>query len=227
MWQKETFDPVTIDSELDMAQKIGMNCMRVFLHHVAWNIDKEGFKKRINEYLDIAASHHISTIFVFFDDCWNPTYAHGKQPAPKTGVHNSGWIQDPGAVLSQDSILIPELETYVKDILTSFKKDKRVIFWDLYNEAGNSGHGNKSLPLLKKVFSWARAINPAQPLTAGVWNAGLTEINNFLFQNSDIITYHNYNDSIMHQQAIDSLERYKRPLVCTEYMNRRDGSCYF
>ena len=74
MWQADTFDPVTIDRELGWAEDIGMNCMRVYLHHLAWETDQEGFKKRLNEYLTIADKHHISTIFVFLDDCWNPTY---------------------------------------------------------------------------------------------------------------------------------------------------------
>ena len=54
MWQADTFDPVTIDRELGWAEDIGMNCMRVYLHHLVWETDKEGFKKRINEYLTIA-----------------------------------------------------------------------------------------------------------------------------------------------------------------------------
>ncbi|MDR3327909.1 MAG: 1,4-beta-xylanase, partial [Prevotellaceae bacterium] len=134
MWQAETFDPATIDRELGFAEDIGMNCMRVYLHHLAWETDKEGFKKRMNDYLTIANKHGISTIFVLFDDCWNPTYTAGKQPEPQPGVHNSGWLQDPGNLLYQDTTLIVKLETYLKDVLTSFKDDKRIVFWDLYNE---------------------------------------------------------------------------------------------
>src|SRR5690554_1539854 len=88
MWQKETFDPKTIDRELGFAQEIGLNSMRVYLHHLAWKIDPEGFKNRMNEYLDIASKRNISTLFVFFDDCWVPTYKEGSQPEPKTGTHN-------------------------------------------------------------------------------------------------------------------------------------------
>lgn len=55
MWQAETFDPVTIDRELGWAEQLGFNCMRVFLHHVAWEVDRDGFKDRINRYLEIAS----------------------------------------------------------------------------------------------------------------------------------------------------------------------------
>lgn len=225
-WQGETFDTATINRELGWAENIGMNCMRVYLHHVAWEVDKEGFKDRVNQYLTIADNHGIKTIFVFFDDCWNATYQAGKQPEPKPGVHNSGWVRDPGDLLYQDSTLANILEAYVKDVLTNFKDDKRIVMWDLYNEPGNSGYGNKSLPLLEKVFQWGWEVRPSQPLSAGVWKLSLSDLNKFQVENSDIITYHNYESPEKHQAAIDTLKRYGRPLVCTEYMARRNNSLF-
>lgn len=225
-WQAETFDTVTIDRELGWAEGIGMNVMRVYLHHVAWEVDQKGFKDRMDKYLAIATKHGIKTVFVFFDDCWNPTYQAGKQPEPKPGVHNSGWVRDPGDLLFSDTTLMTTLETYVKDVLTTFKDDKRIVLWDLYNEPGNSKYGNKSLVLLQNVFKWGREINPSQPLSSGVWNLSLSEYNKFQVENSDIITYHNYESPEKHQAAIDTLKRYNRPLFCTEYMARRNNSLF-
>lgn len=227
MWQADTFDPATIDKELGWAEGIGMNSMRVYLHHLAWQQDKEGFKKRVATYLDIAEKHKMSTMFVFFDDCWNPTYKAGKQPEPKPGIHNSGWVRDPGDLLFSDSTLTDTLEVYVKDILNTFKDDQRIILWDLYNEPGNSGYGNKSMPLLKKVFEWARTVNPSQPLSVGVWNLSLKELTDYQIKNSDITTYHNYGDVKDHQKWIDTLRSVsKRPLICTEYMARTRNSLF-
>ncbi|WP_346863217.1 hypothetical protein [uncultured Draconibacterium sp.] len=225
-WQAESFDPETIDRELGWAEDIGMNCMRVYLHHLAWEVDKDGFKDRMNEYLSIADSHGIKTIFVFFDDCWNPTYQAGKQPDPKPGVHNSGWVRDPGELIYQDSSLVNVLEAYVKDVLTTFKEDKRIAIWDLYNEPGNNGYGNRSMPLLKKVFEWGWQVRPDQPMSVGVWNASLTDLNVFQLENSDIITYHNYEGPEKHQEAIDTLKTRNLPMVCTEYMARRNNSLF-
>jgi len=225
-WQAESFDPATIDRELGWAESIGLNCMRVYLHHLAWEVDKEGFKKRLNEYLGIADKHGIKTIFVFFDDCWNPTYQAGKQPDPKPGIHNSGWVRDPGDLLFSEPEIIGVLEAYVKDVLTSFRDDKRIVIWDLYNEPGNSDYGNKSLPLLQKAYEWGREVNPSQPLSSGIWKNSLKELNGFQAANSDIITYHNYSDVNNHQVMIDSLKRYNRPLVCTEYMARKNNSLF-
>jgi hypothetical protein len=224
MWQAETFDTATISKELGWAQDIGFNTMRVFLHSVAWKTDPEGFKKRMDQYLSIADRHGIKTMFVFFDDCWNKIPKAGPQPAPKPGIHNSGWVQDPGQPMSNDTTLFPELEKYVKNVMLAFKSDKRILLWDLYNEPGNSGKRDSSLPLVQKVFSWARAVNPDQPLSIGLWAWDFEKLNQFQVQNSDVITYHNYEEPQWHQRVIELLETAGRPLICTEYMARTRNS---
>ncbi|SDT13937.1 Cellulase (glycosyl hydrolase family 5) [Mucilaginibacter mallensis] len=226
MWQADTFDSATIDRELGWAESIGFNTMRVFLHSVAWKEDPAGFKSRVNAFLTIAAKHHIQPLFVFFDDCWNKVPQQGKQPEPKTGIHNSGWVQDPGQPVSEDPANYPRLEKYVKDILTTFGHDKRILLWDLYNEPGNSGKGEKSLPLLKKAFEWAREVNPDQPVSAGVWSWDLEKLNAFQVTHSDVITYHDYETPDLHLRVVQLLKAYGRPVICTEYMARPRNSTF-
>ena len=72
MWQAETFDVETIDRELGYAESIGFKVIRVFLHHLVWQQDPEAFKARLDQFLTIANSHDIKTMFAMFDDCWNP-----------------------------------------------------------------------------------------------------------------------------------------------------------
>ena len=224
MWQAETFDAPQIDKELGWAESIGFNTMRVFLHSVAWKEDPDGFKKRVGEFLNIAAKHKIQPLFVFFDDCWNKEPKPGKQPDVKPGIHNSGWMQDPGQPASADTSIFPGLEKYVKDVLTTFGHDKRILMWDLYNEPGNNGKGNESLPLLKKIFQWAREVNPDQPVSAGMWNWKLEDLNAFQFTNSDVITYHDYQEAPKHLEVIQILKSSGKPLICTEYMARTRNS---
>jgi hypothetical protein len=224
MWQEKSFDPLTIDRELGYAEGLGMNTMRVFLHSLAWKQDPSGFKRRVSVFLKIAQKHGISPVLVFFDDCWNKEPRIGDQPLPKPGIHNSGWMQDPGQPASEDSSLYPELEKYVKNILYTFRHDSRILVWDLYNEPGNSGKGDRSLPLLKKVFVWAHEVNPDQPLSAGVWDRKLVNLYNFQIENSDIITYHNYSKPEAHDEDIQYLKTFGRPLICTEYMARKMNS---
>ncbi len=224
MWQENTFDPETIDRELGFAAGIGFNTMRVYLHSLAYKSNPKGFINRVETYLGIADKHGIKTMFVFFDDVWGKTPKAGKQPDPKVGVHNSGWTQDPGEPNFKEEKNYPALETYVKDVMNTFKNDKRVLMWDLYNEPGNMDKGIDSMVLLRNIFIWAREVNPSQPLTAGIWRWNFHELNAFQALNSDIISYHNYEDEKHHGHVIDLLKSHGRPMICTEYMARPRNS---
>ncbi|WP_431293386.1 cellulase family glycosylhydrolase [Pedobacter sp. P26] len=227
-WQAETFNISEIDKELGWAQSIGMNCMRIYLHHAAWQQDKSGFKNRMCNVLSVAKKHGMKILFVFFDDCWNDKYAIGRQPLPRPGVHNSGWLKDPGNIVQKGGPLLDTLQAYVSDILRTFKDDKRILMWDLYNEPGQFDQHDNSRPLMKEAFGWARKINPSQPLTSGVYDDNEKAIAKFQVENSDIITYHSYDKPDVHQRRIDSLNKVSggRPLICTEYMARKRGSTF-
>jgi len=226
MWQVETFDPAIIDCELGWAASIGFNTVRTFLHDLAWEADPAGFKERLNFFLEIAYLHGIRPIIVIFDDCWNPNPKIGSQPAPRPGIHNSGWLQSPSLdVVNRGASAWFHLERYVTDIIGSFANDKRILFWDLYNEPGNNGNAEKSLPLVQYAFEWARGASPSQPLSVGLWNDYPT-LNEFQLAASDIITFHNYypEDNLIKQ--IKQLKEYGRPVICTEYMARTQGSLF-
>jgi len=222
MWQEETFDPETIRRELGWAADIGFNTVRVFLHDLAWLADAQGFRDRVSSYLDIAAGCGISTMFVFFDDCWNTNPKIGKQPDPRPGIHNSMWVQSPGKKIVKNNAAWQRLEDYIRDVIGAFATDERVLAWDVYNEPGNTGMGERSLGLLGSAFKWAREAGPSQPLTAGVWanKKELKKLIEFQTAGSDIITFHNYNDIEDLKEQIKNLKAYGRPVVCTEYMAR-------
>jgi hypothetical protein len=223
LWQKESFDTVTIDRELGWASDIGMNVMRVYLHDLAWKSDAEGFKQRMDQFLSIANNHQIKILFTIFDDCWNPDAKVGKQPDPKPGIHNSGWVRSPNEATHNDSTQWNYLENYVKDILSTFKNDDRILMWDLYNEPGNSKYELTTLPLLKNVFKWAWSVRPSQPLTCATWYNNKV-FNDFQLANSDVITFHNYNNAESLEKEIKALLRLGRPVICSEYMARTRNS---
>ena len=226
MWQQDTFDPATIDRELGWAADLGFNSMRVYLHNLAWEADADGLKKRMNEFLEIATKHNISTMFVLLDDCWGNNPQIGKQPDPIPGVHNSGWVQSPGTKIVVDSSQWNNIESYVKDIVSTFAADKRIVLWDLYNEPGNNGLINKSLPLLKSVFKWAREAGPSQPVSVAVWNYApeFAVLNEFSIEQSDIITFHHYASLDLLKHEIEKLRKNNLPLICTEWMARTNDS---
>lgn len=243
MWQAETFDPQRIDLELGWAEKIGMNTMRVYLHDLLWKQDSAGFTRRLNEFLAIAEKHKIKPILVIFDSCWDPYPALGRQREPRPGYHNSGWVQSPGAVALTDPSQHKRLEIYVKGVVGAFKNDKRILAWDIWNEPDNtngssygSSEPNNKVELVNKLlpqaFAWARSANPSQPLTSGVWKGDyssddkLDATQKIQLENSDIITFHNYDDGTEFEKRIKWLERYNRPILCTEYMARGNNSTF-
>jgi hypothetical protein len=244
MWQEATFDPVEIDTELGWAEALGMNTMRVFLHDLLWQQDATGFQRRIDQFLTIASRRHIRPLFVLFDSCWDPLPHLGPQRPPIPGVHNSGWVQSPGAKALADPNQYPRLKAYVQGVVAAFAKDDRVLLWDLWNEPGADNAGNypkEEVPdktarvtaLLPQVFEWAREAKPRQPLTSGVWavdtspdGANLGELQRIQLHESDVISFHNYSWPEFFKRQVTWLKKYNRPVICSEYMARSVGSTF-
>ena len=210
MWQADTFDPETIEKELDLAGSLGFNALRVYLHDLAHAQDPEGFLDRIDRFLAACSKRKIRPMLVFFDDVWLQHPKIGKQPEPFPGVHNSGWLESPGLPLLKEYPKDPELrgrlKRYVQAVLKRYGDDDRVLMWDLYNEpSGNwalrdeekkvlktGPVGEACLPLLRDVYAWAREIDPGQPLTSCIYHGKVTEI---ALTWTDIVTFHNYQNA--------------------------------
>ena len=243
MWQAESFNPSQIDKELGWAEGMGMNTMRVFLHDLVWQQNPTAFKQRIDQFLQISSRHHIKPLLVLFDSCWDPNPKLGMQHPPIPGVHNSGWVQSPGAAALKDPAQEPRLKAYVEGVVGAFANDPRILGWDVWNEPAGTNDGsynNEELKnkvqyvevLLPKVFSWAREANPSQPLTSGVWDidfekgTAFNKVQRTQLENSDVITFHNYSWPEVFEKEIVFLQKFNRPVICTEYMARSAGSTF-
>jgi len=243
MWQSGTFDPAEIDREFGWAQSLGMNTMRVFLHNLLWEQDSAGFQHRIDQFLAIAQKHHIRPMFVLFDSCWDPDPKLGPQSPPVPGVHNSRWVQAPGRAILADPKQYPRLKAYVQGVVGAFANDPRILAWDVWNEPDNGNQGsyekidlpNKRdliLALLPQAFAWARSVHPRQPLTSGVWSGDWSSLDNMSpvarvqIEQSDVISFHNYDWPEGFEARVRELEQFHRPLICTEYMARGAGSTF-
>jgi hypothetical protein len=238
MFQQGTYDPRRIDSELACARVAGFNTVRVFLHDLLWAQDRQGFARRLAQFVAIAASHGIKPLFVLFDSCWDPHPRLGPQRAPTFGVHNSGWVQGPGAEHIDDPRYSGVLKDYVTGVLSLFRTDNRVLGWDLWNEPDNPARVYRQVErtdklevvaaLLPQVFQWARAVDPVQPLTSGVWQGswgdGRSAISGIQLDNSDVITFHSYGKPAEFEARIAELSPLARPILCTEYLARPLGS---
>jgi len=139
------------------------------------------------------------------------------------------------------------LKPYVLDVVRSFRRDARILAWDVVNEPDNdnaNSYGKNSLKLepvhkqelgvelVKAAFGWTRAALPTQPVTAAPWYgdwsdvAKMTDMNQFLFTHSDVITFHNYDGPEEFAKRVGFLKTLGRPLICTEYMARVTGSTF-
>jgi hypothetical protein len=244
MWQADTFNPQEIDQELGWAAAMGMNVMRVYLHNMLWEDDAAGLKQRMETFLQIADKHKIRIMFVLFDSCWDPNPVSGPQRPPIPGVHNSGWVQAPGAARLADKSQYHKLESYVKDIVGHFAKDRRIVTWDVWNEPNNGGGGGgayKPTPrknelvagLLGQVFAWARSVDPTQPLTSGLWigdhwdqMSKLDAVEKIQITQSDVNSFHDYNWPEKFEIRAKQMLGYGRPVLATEYMARGNGSTF-
>ncbi len=242
MFQPATFNPALNDKELGMGESIGMNTMRVFLQDQAYLSDPKGFQKRLDQFLAIAAKHHIRPLLVLFDSCWEPNPHLGPQHPPIPGVHNSGWVQSPGFQRLTDPSVEPQLKAYVQGVVGAFAKDDRILGWDVWNEPNNDNGGRfhedgaakvrRVNELLPQVFAWAREVHPTQPLTSGVWTGDWShpdrESDTVKIQlgESDVISFHNYDWPEGFEARVQELLPLHRPLICTEYMARGNGSTF-
>jgi hypothetical protein len=242
MWQEATFDPTTFERELDLARSIGFTSLRVFLHDLAWAQDPDGFCGRVDAFLDAAHRRGIGTLLVLLEGVWNPDPRPGPQPEPRFRVHNSGWVQSPGAAVLSDPGRQDALEPYVTGVLRRFRNDPRIDGWDLFNEPDNPNpayraqeipdKAERACELLAKAFGWARSVAPSQPLTAGVWQGdwsdpdALSDVARLSLECSDVISFHCYGDLDDLRTRVEWLRRYRRPLLCTEFMARTMGSTF-
>jgi hypothetical protein len=233
--QNKDFNELVIDQEMGWAAKIGYNSCRVFLQYLLWEKEGELFLKNFDKFLAICDRKNIKVIPVLFDDCAFSALEPytGEQNPPKPFTHNSGWTPSPGETIADDHLKYGDLEKYVKSVITGFNNDSRILFWDMYNEAGNSKRGCKSLYLLEKSFEWARQCSPTAPLTACIWgflNGDATKDSVFIdlraAELSDIITFHFYGNAKRMENLISDLSRLGRPVICTEWLARIFFECY-
>ena len=128
-------------------------------------------------------------------------------------------------------------------MILAFADDDRILAWDVWNEPDNmnqSSYGRGERPdkeklvlaLLPKVFQYARSGRPSQPVTSGLWKGDwssldkLTPIEKIQLEQSDIISFHNYDKPEEFEKRVQWLQQYKRPIFCTEYMARPNGSTF-
>jgi hypothetical protein len=237
-WQERGFEEKfkTADREMELAAKTGFNTVRLCMEYVNWEQEHDGFLERFDRCLDLCAKHGLKALVLLEQD--NIGGKDGVYDPPKLGdipiewgYHFSSKFQ-PGAAPCpinhplDDPVEAPKRLAWIKEMVDLHKHDKRIVIWDLFNEVNNANRKDMSMGRVQKVFDTVREIDPDQPLTSCIhqFNSVTNEIPKIELlaaENSDIISYHHYGKYGSAIRLIKLLkERYKRPIICTEWLAR-------
>ena len=239
-WQEYKFEEklATADREFALMASIGYNSVRLILEYEVWDRQHDGFMERLERYLATAWKHGISAMLCLSNECavrtptfqpavfgeqlWQPGF-HGGREWGTWYTHGS----DVRYNLLDDPEVAPKYYEMVREIISTYAHDERVVVWNLMNEPGN-GRGTKSLPHLAKFFEIGREIAPDQPLCADVWRGmkncrATTEIEQFALDNSDVVSFHSYQSYDANIMLLHQLRKLGRPALNTEWLHRISG----
>lgn len=237
-WQKRGFEErlKTQEQELALAKSIGFNTLRLIFAEEGfgvWYYDRKGFMERFERTLQLCDKYGFRAIIVLGNDCSRPKQLW---KLPKPGKQSYDWGYHGGRKQSQhgsfpgaigytcldDPKLAPKFYEMCREVITKYKDDDRILFWNLWNEPGNNNRGELTAVNMPKLFELAWEIDPKQPLAADVWYRwGQDNLSGDL---SDIISYHLYRPLSRQIEIVEDLKaRYGRPLVNTEWMARIIG----
>lgn len=250
LWQEDTYDEVirSVRKEFALMEDIGLNGVRMFLPFNVWYHERGRFLDRLDAFLGELHARGISMMPVLFNDCvgfgrpkniepvlprgWHPYdigHHGGHKENPFTGERErKGWIY------WDEPEWRPVMETYLREVIGRFRDDPRIYAWDLWNEPGNSNRHDMSIPYLRRAFEVAREMNPIQPLTAAPWSypadfgvnpeADVECIQRVALEESDIVTFHQYEGIDRVRHVVAGLKREGRPMMNTEWLNRIQGN---
>lgn len=213
--QWDQYDPAINDRELQICSVYGINVVRVYLHYLVWEKDKNRLLANIEDFLSRATKYGIQTEIIFFDDCWNANPSIGSYPPPLFGVHNSRWVQCPGNYIKENyAAYKARLQSYVQDVVNAHKTDSRVLFWETYNEPGNSMNGlymDITNQIMKDGREWIKSTGTDIPISS-VGDFDNYNGTNTANATSDFFSFHNYGSDYAGPRG--------KNVLCTECMNR-------
>lgn len=239
-WQAYGFEErlETTRREFALMAETGLNAIRIIPEFYVWEQEHDGFMERFDRYLSLAAEYGISAMVVLGNDCCPPyeeamRRLHLGEQTVDWGYHGGykmsqhGGFAGPGYSVLDDPEKAEKYYQFVRELVTVYQNDERVLIWDVFNEPGNSNRGSLSLPHMKRFFEIIHEIDPIQPTTVGIMGVtgGMAlEIEQYGLENSDIISFHNYASTTVLVKMIRRYRAYGRPMLLTEWLNRSEGN---
>ena len=231
-----------MERELALAESIGFNTMRIIVElqgFGVWLEEHDGFMKRFERTLQMLAKHKMRAIIVLGNDCMRPksiwklpkpgpqSYDVGYHGGRKQSQHGS-FPGEIGYSQVDDPVLKPKFFAMCEELMTKYRDDERILFWNLWNEPGNSRRFTASVKPMSELFELAWRIDPKQPLAADLWDEDFGTDENarnkaqvLAGRLSDIVSYHCYGDYERQIRVIRLLKKhYGRPMINTEWLAR-------
>ncbi|MDR1817437.1 MAG: DUF1080 domain-containing protein, partial [Puniceicoccales bacterium] len=174
-----------VEKELAAARKFfAITTLRVYLHPINFEQDKENFFANLERFLVICAKHNIKPGFTFFDDCHRPDGIFLKTPTePVKGWHNGRWAVAPQK-RDRDINNLARYKPYFQEIIGKYKDDPRVLWWETFNEPNMKDKW--SVAMRKAAYKWAKEAAPSQPILC-CWDDS---------PETDIVNAHNYQNHV-------------------------------
>ncbi len=234
-----------VEREFALAQKVGLNAMRILVEQQGfgvWLAEHDGFMANFERYLQLMQKYGLCAIVVLGNDCSRPKELW-KLPTPGPQAYDVGYHggrrvtqhgSNPKAVgytVLDDPELRPKFYAMCAELMTKYRDDDRILFWNLWNEPGNNNRNDLTMKDLRELFELAWQIDPKQPLAADLWTVygnpkgeGRHPVEKLAGELSDIVSFHCYADYRMQQKTIKALRaRWGRPMVNTEWLSRING----
>ena len=157
------FRPEVVEKELAAAREhFGISTLRVFLHNINFDQEKPLFLANLEQFLTICDQNGIRPGFVFFDDCHREEGIFLDKPTePVMGWHNSRWAQCPQK-RDRDPDNLEKFKPYIQEIIRAYRTDKRVLFWEIFNEPAPGAEYSDRLK--RAGYRWAKEVEPIQPV---------------------------------------------------------------
>ena len=237
MWQsyKSEEKLLTAEKELALCEKIGFNTVRLWANFDVYYKEADAFMDILEKYITLCDKYHqkVMMVLAYEEDLprgdvfiakemGEQAYALGEHQG-RIPLSKEEEAKTPKHYMEYDELKDLFIKM-VKDIVSKYCNDERILCWNIYNEPGIAIN-ERSIPILNTLFEVVRSYDPIQPLCADVWR-GLdngkikSKEEQLAFDLSDIISFHSYLPYEHFVEELSYWNKCERPVFLTEWLHR-------
>ncbi len=120
------YDHATVEREMQYAQRLQMNCARVFLSYVVYRDGPDRFLANVVDFVRTAYQYGICTTFCVWDSCFS-------EEEPKIDCDVNEWFPNPGVMYLAPKYWEEQTE-YCAALIKALDGEPGMLIWDIQNE---------------------------------------------------------------------------------------------